>query len=317
MLRIAWKFAVSVAIFAFIISRVDISAVGRTLGKADAAYLALALLLSLLMVVTDALLWRGVLRSLGHTISLAVALLYSIVGCFFGSLGPAALGTDLFRAAQMHRLGVSIETTVNAVVVTRLVSFASLLLVIAFGMPFAWAYPMTDDQKHLLLSILLMGAGVFCGFVLIDPGHGWFGGLRGWPFVARIAALSRGVTTALTKRPSALMILASSTSTHLLRISIFAALAAALHVDVPFSAIFAFVPIAMLIAMVPISFASWGVREATIIFFLGLAGVPSEAALSVSVSYGLSRLVIGALGGIVWMIARAEHYNVEVADAPK
>jgi uncharacterized membrane protein YbhN (UPF0104 family) len=312
-----WKLAVSIAIFAFIFSRVDIDAVGRTIGNADTAYLGLAILLSLVMVVTDGLLWKSGLQSLGHHISHSAALLYSIVGCFFGTLTPSAVGADLFRAVQMYRLGVSVETTVHAVLVTRLVSFASLLLVIAVGIPLAWTYRFPNSDKYFLLSILLLSTGTFGGFLLIAPGYARFRWLHRWPLVARIADVSRGVSAALTKPSCAPMAWASSTATHLLRVSIFATIASALHIDVPFSAVFAFVPIAMLIAMVPISIASWGVREATIIFFLGFAGVPSEAALSISITFGLSRLLIGAVGGIVWMIARSDHYSLKVADASK
>jgi glycosyltransferase 2 family protein len=317
MSRFAWKLAISVAILAFIIGRIDIGAVGRAIGQADASYLSLALLLSVVMVVTDALLWRSALRSLGHNISHAPALLYAIVGCFFGSLGPSAMGADLFRAVQLRRLGVPIETTVHAVVVTRLASFASLLLVIALGVPFAWSYHLRATDKYLFLATLVIGTVSFGALLLVDPGYVRLRWLWRWPFIAKIAALSRGLSAALTDRLNAPMIWASSTSTHLLRVAIFAALAAALHVDVQLSALFAFVPIAMLIAMVPISFASWGVREASLIFFLGLASVPAEAALSISVAFGLSRLLMGAIGGIAWMLTRSDHYNLKVADVPK
>ncbi len=312
--RLAWKLAVSATIFAFIIWRIDIDTVGRAIGHADVSYLSLALFLSFAMVITDALLWKSALQSLGHNIARGPALLYSIVGCFFGSLGPSAVGTDLFRAVQMRRLGVPIETTVHAVVVARLVSFASLLLVIAVGIPLAWKYNLRTSDKSLFLSTLLVGSAAFAALLLIEPGYARFPALRRWPFVAKIAAVSRGLFAALTRASSAPLIWASSTSTHLLRISIFAALAAALHVEISYSAIFAFVPIAMLIAMVPISFASWGVREASLIFFLGLAGVPPAAALSISVVFGFSRLFMGAMGGIAWMIARSNHYDLKVAD---
>jgi glycosyltransferase 2 family protein len=312
--RLAWKLAVSATIFAFIIWRIDIDAVGRAIGHADVSYLSLALFLSFAMVITDALLWKSALQSLGHNIARAPALLYSIVGCFFGSLGPSAVGTDLFRAVQMRRLGVPIETTVHAVVVARIVSFASLLLVIAVGIPFAWKYDLRTSDKSLFLSTLLIGAAAFGALLLVEPGYARFLALRRWPFIAKIADVSRGVLAALTKSPSAPMIWASSTSTHLLRVSIFVALAAALHVDVSYSAIFAFVPIALLIAMVPISFAGWGVREASLIYFLGLAGVPTVAALSIYVVFGFSRLFMGAIGGIAWMVARSNHYDLKVAD---
>ena len=275
------------------------------------------LLLSFVTVVTDALPWKSALQSLGHTISRAAALLYAIVGCFFGSLGPSAMGADLIRAAQMRRLGVPIETTVYAVVVTRLASFASLLLVVAFGIPFAWMYHLSNADRDLFRLALLIGTAAFGALLLVGLGYIWSWRLRRWPFVAMIAAVSRGVFAALINPSNAPMIWVSSTSTHLLRASIFAALTAALHVDVPFSAVFGFVPIALLIAMVPISFASWGVRELTLIFFLGLAGVSSEAALSTSVVFGFSRLFMGTIGGIVWMIARSDHFNFKVADVSK
>jgi uncharacterized membrane protein YbhN (UPF0104 family) len=315
--KFVWKLAVSAAVFGFIVSRIDIDGVRRSIAHADFSYLSLVLLLSVAMVITDGLLWKSTLQSLGHQISRAPALLYAIVGCFFGSVGPSAMGADLFRAAQMRRLDIPIQTTIHAVVVTRLASFASLLVVITLGIPFALTYHLSTADKYLFLSIVVIGATGFGGLLLAGPAYAQLAFLRRLPMAARLAAVSACVSAALTKPSSASMVWASSTATHFLRISIFAALAAALHFDIPLSAIFAFVPIALLIAMAPISFAGWGVREANLIFFLGLAGVSSEAALSTSVFFGFSRLLMGAIGGFVWIITRSDHYNLKVVDASK
>jgi hypothetical protein len=45
------------------------------------------------------------------------------------------------------------------------------------------------------------------------------------------------------------------------------------------------------------------------IYGLGLASVPKEAALVVSILLGLSLAVVGALGGIAWLI---ESYRVKL-----
>ncbi len=90
--KLVWKLAVSVAILAFILSRVHLGAVGRSIANADPGYLWLAFLFSLIMVWTDAALWKSVLQSLGHRMGIVPALLYSIVGCFFGSLAPSSVG---------------------------------------------------------------------------------------------------------------------------------------------------------------------------------------------------------------------------------
>jgi len=66
--------------------------------------------------------------------------------------------------------------------------------------------------------------------------------------------------------------------------------------------------------MIPISLGSWGMREASVIFFLGWAGVPAAAALGISVIFGVLRILVSACGGIVWLVARPRHYNLEVAE---
>src|SRR5690349_20360932 len=103
----ALRLAVSVALIAIVLVRVDIRAVSRTIAGADEVPLMLSVLLSIAMTVTDAAQWHSVLRSLGHRISSKAALLYSFSGTFFGMIGPSSMGVDIFRAAQMRSLGIS------------------------------------------------------------------------------------------------------------------------------------------------------------------------------------------------------------------
>ena len=163
------KLTVSIALFAIVLSRVDISAVSQTIAGADVLPMILALLLSLAMAVADAAQWQSVLGSLGHRISLRTALLYSFVGSFFGVLGPSSMGVDVFRAAQMRRLGVPTETAVRAVVSTRLVAFVSLLMVIATGLPIAFRYNLTLRDQILMGSTFIAGVCLLSGILLFDP----------------------------------------------------------------------------------------------------------------------------------------------------
>jgi uncharacterized membrane protein YbhN (UPF0104 family) len=58
----------------------------------------------------------------------------------------------------------------------------------------------------------------------------------------------------------------------------------------------------MLMAMVPVSIAGWGVREGIMIYGLGLAKAPPEAALIASILVGLSLATVGLLGGLIWLM---------------
>ena len=61
------------------------------------------------------------------------------------------------------------------------------------------------------------------------------------------------------------------------------------------------IPPVVLLTAVPISISGWGVREGAMVACLGLAGVPSEQALSVSLLLGAISVIIGLVGGAIWL----------------
>ena len=63
------------------------------------------------------------------------------------------------------------------------------------------------------------------------------------------------------------------------------------------------VPPVMLITMVPISIAGWGVREATMGLAFGYAGLMSNEGVNVSLLFGAVYFVVGAFGGLVWILS--------------
>jgi glycosyltransferase 2 family protein len=314
--KIFLKLIVSISIFALVLSRIDIRAVGHAIAGANVLFLGLALLLALAMIVTDAAFLQSVLGSLGHRFSFGTAILYSFSGAFFGALGLAWTGADIFRAAQLRRVGIGTETAIRAVVTTRLMSFVSLLAVIACGLPIVLSYPLQPRDKLLLISFVAIALGGIIAFLVIGPARNQFPLLRVPALLERVAGVSSDLVKALSSKRYSFLSLLFSTSTHLVRVSVFAAIAAALHAEIKFAALYALVPISLLVAMIPIAIGSWGVREASVIFFLGQIGVPAAMALSISVAYGIIVLIVDALGGFVWIFSRSHHYQLAVVNAP-
>jgi uncharacterized membrane protein YbhN (UPF0104 family) len=310
MLKLCLKLAVSIVVFALVFSRVNMDVVVHALGGADIPILTLALLLALAMVITDAGFWQSVLGSLGHRISFTTALLYCIVGSFFGGIGLSWTGVDIFRAAQLRRSGVGTEAAIRAVVTTRLMSLTSLLSVIACGLPFVLGYPLQPRDKALLSFFVAMGICGMAAIAILGSAHKRFRLLELPAFFDKVVGVSADFWKAISDKRHWHTSLLYSTSTHLLRVSTFAAIAAALHAGVSFTALYAVVPISLLVAMVPIALGSWGVREASVIFFLGYVGVPAAIALSISVTYGILVLIVDAIGGPVWAFARSHHYGL-------
>jgi glycosyltransferase 2 family protein len=57
----------------------------------------------------------------------------------------------------------------------------------------------------------------------------------------------------------------------------------------------------ILIATIPVSIAGWGVRESAMVLAFSFAGLAENDGLIVSILYGAATLVVGAIGGIVWI----------------
>ena len=91
------------------------------------------------------------------------------------------------------------------------------------------------------------------------------------------------------------------------------AVAVAVGVDVSFTAIMIALPAVLLISSLPISLAGWGVREQSMVLALGAMGVAATDALAVSVLLGLSWIVIGLPGALVWLGHRRQGQTLDQA----
>jgi hypothetical protein len=132
-------------------------------------------------------------------------------------------------------------------------------------------------------------------------------GLLRWPALQRWWATRHLVQLAvitrklLTDRTTIWLIAPLSLLIHVM--SAVLAWCAARSVGAPFDAIQALllIPPIMLIAAVPISIAGWGVREKSLVLAFAYAGRSETDGFLVSVLIGASMLVVGILGGIVWL----------------
>jgi len=81
-------------------------------------------------------------------------------------------------------------------------------------------------------------------------------------------------------------------------------MAIGLDINVEWSGFLLIIPLVTLMMVVPISIAGWGVREGVMVVGFGYLGVAPEAALALSILYGLLMLVVALPGGIVWALKR-------------
>ena len=293
---------------------VDVGAVSRLLGGMDIRWVAAALVLIGLIIVADAVLLSGVMRLFERRVPMRTALLYSLVGWFFSNVAPSTVGGDLFRGVQLSRVGTPVGAAVRIILAIRLLSLATLVVIMFAGFPLALR--LVEDRRDIVFFGAVLGiSGAALLAVYLFSRFRWsFPAFDHWAVADKLRTVSRDFQTFL--RPSREVARAwlSSAAQHVLRVGALACLAAGLSLAIPVEILFALTPAALLVAMVPISLGGWGVRELTFVYFLGTAGVSAEAALSLSIAFGLLRIFVGAIGGIIWVLISEDHFRV---DAPE
>lgn len=293
---------------------VEVEAVARLLRGINVWWALAAVGMTSLIIVADAILLAVVMRIFDRRVSGPTALLFSLVGWFFSNVAPSTVGGDIFRGIQLSRVGTPVRAAVRVILAIRLLSLATLVVVMFAGFPLALG--LVQDQRDIVLlgAVLLFSAAALVALYLLAEFPWSFPALDRWAVIDKLKTVSRDFQSFL--RPSRVVAGAwlSSGAQHVFRVGALACLAAGLGLAIPFELLFALTPAALLVAMVPISFGGWGVRELTFVYFLGTAGVSAEAALTLSVAYGLLRIFVGAVGGVTWVLIGEEHFRV---DAPQ
>ncbi len=308
------KIAVAVLILGIIALRVDVAAALWLIGEADLFWLGAAIGVSLLIIVADAAFWSSSMRAVGLAMTFRSALLFGIAGWFFVNVAPSTVGADIFRAAQLRAAGATTEQSIRLVAAARLMSLAALIVIIGLGLPYALSVIDGVRDRLALGAIFAAAIGTVGGLVVFGPGierSALAARFRPAAFLGKLAADTRHLL--VTTTPSGWFYLAVQ---HLLRIAGVVLVARSLAIDADTLAFVALVPSAFLAAMAPITIAGWGVREASFVYFLGVAGVDAPAALATSILFGLTRVLIGLIGGLVWMATRSDRFSIAVDAGP-
>lgn len=226
-----------------------------------------------------------------------------MIGSFFSSFLPGVIGGDVVKAYYLNKDAKKISHTLASIFMDRYLGYVSLVLIgiIAFpfslkffgGSPYKWVMP-AIFVSFVVGSFLFFGLQLGRRFRTVSEFYDYFGTLWGKPGVMVKAVL----ISALIQLTGFLAV---------------AMLSRAMGQQIPFLTLFVFLPIIITITTIPISISGLGVREGAFVVLLGLIGVRSEAATSLSLAWFFSSFV-GSLPGLV---AYMRHTTGDADTAPE
>lgn len=269
--------AVSLAVSVAVLASVDASAVVERLKGLGPGWLLAAAALGPLQVALGGWRWARVSRALGVPLDTRSAIAEYGLSTGLNQVLPSGVAGDAVRVWRQRGHGLRAAT--HAAVVDRALGLGSLVLVTALSLPFWGDAPGTWSRVGAVVVVASLGFGL-----LVSPAGAATRGLLG------------------EDGPMQVFLSGALTASFLLGFGL-AGQAVGLA---PGDWLLTAVPWLLLAMAVPLSFAGWGIREASAaMVWPWLARTPDEG-VAVAAAYGVS-VLIGALPGLLfWGWARPE-----------
>lgn len=297
------KAGVSGFLLYFALNFVNIETVASRLSRIEPAWLALGMLALAVQILLLAVRWRQVVIRCGVDLPLRHMFRISMIALFFNQTLPSSVGGDAMRIWLVGKQA-NWRIATYSVFLDRVIGVLALAVLVVVCLPWTLELVSNPIGRTALLVIGLGSLGA--GAVFISLAWERLRILQRWSPTRHLAASAK-VAVAIIRSPRTLVtIFALSILIHLM--TAVAAWCAARSVSANLSllhSLFLVLPV-VLVSIVPISIAGWGVREGAMVAAFAYAGLPQSDGLIVSLLFGAGNLLMGAVGGLIWIAYRPQ-----------
>jgi uncharacterized membrane protein YbhN (UPF0104 family) len=306
------KAMISALLLYLSLRQVSLESVGQRLGRLDLNWGALILILLFAQMPLLALRWRAITAICGAELCPRTALRYTFIGRFFSQVLPSTAGGDAARIWLMARGGAGWPAAVYSVLIDRIVGISALAVLVVVCLP--WTVQLIHDPVARA-ALALIGFGTLgAALVFLALGIQRPRISERWWLTRHFATASR-LTWRLCRSAAGARVAALSFAIHFMTIVVAWGAAMAAHASVDFVYVLFLVLPVLLIATIPVSIAGWGVRESAMVLAFSYAGLAESDGLIVSIIFGATTLMIGVVGGIVWIASGYRWRSVESIEA--
>lgn len=304
-MKFLFKLLVSVSIIAYLFASTDLNSVFERMKTADPLLLIFATSLLFMLVMPQSLRWLNILWVSRPGFKFHSAVGITLIGWFFNQVLPSSVGGDAFRTWYACRFRVPFSLAAQSVIFDRISALMAVMMILLISSPwlnslFASTQPVISILTFAF-ALLLACSGLLVAdhailFLIPDSAK---------KHVIEFSSNARKVFLSKT----GLRIITLSAAIHFFVALAVWLLAQSMGITLNIFHSLLLMPVILFITAVPVSIAGWGIRESAMVVVFGMVGMPSEQAISLSLSFGLIMLVTGLPGGIVWWFMHHEVPN--------
>ena len=292
------KLLLSIAVLVYIVRGLDLRQLRSHLVSVDPLLFVLALTLIFFQTFVLNGRWALIMRALGVSLDWLAGWRILMISLWFNQVLPSSVGGDAVRMWLLRQRGVQWPEAVKGVAADRFTALIGLIVLMVAGLPFLMSR--VSNQAAILAIGGLTLAGIAGTAVLLTldrlPRR-----LIAHPAIASFVRFGTLVRFLLLQSERRVLLFGSALLIHLVTAAACYALARGVGAQLSMVDAGILIPPVVLLTAVPISISGWGVREGAMVACLGLAGIPSEEALSVSILLGGVSVIIGLAGGVIWL----------------
>ena len=312
-LLLAARILVSAALLYFAFRGIHIDSIQSRLSQISPLWMLLAVAATVFQIFLGALRWREISTACAAPLGNGQAFRYNMIGAFFNQTLPSTIGGDAMRLWLVKQTGAGWRAATYSVLVDRAIGLIALAIIVVASLPWSMDLVGNHRGRYALLLVDLAALAASVGFLIL--GRLQWGWLKTfWP-TRHVHACSVIANKVIFSTASGPKIAALSLSIHVMAVVIAWCAVRSIAAPAGFEQLFLLIPPIMLITMLPISIAGWGVREATMMVAFGYAGLAQADGTVVSLLFGASSFIVGAIGGLVWILS-AEKTSGSPEDAP-
>ena len=287
-LKTVLVFAITIAIFYFIFTKIDFYSVVEILSHANIFYLLIALLLLAVIILLGIKRWQIILKAMDYSIPYRKCFTIVMGALPLTSITPSKSG-DVIKAYYLKD-EIPISKTIGSVLTERVFDIFTLVLFSLIGMVFCQKF---EYASIALIALLGITAIFFIPHVHLNV-------LKEDSWTNKFHNIVLSMKTLTTNKKAFSGVMLYSFSIWFLSIIQTLMFFYAVGVKVPLLYTMAAIPIAIFIGLIPVTLGGMGTRDAAIIFLFSAYATPSEL-LGVGILFSVFRYWLLSLLGIPFM----------------
>jgi glycosyltransferase 2 family protein len=313
--KLAVKAGLTIVAFWFVFQGVDFDHLADILKQQDHVQLLIAAILVIFQSMLGAGRWRLIINSLAdareHRITLYSSMKIYYVGVFFTCCLPGTVGGDVVRVWMAKNENIPLPIAINSVIIDRMIALFAIGVMVVLTLPVIADAAGFNSLPIYPLIAIATAFGIYLIYNLDRLLHR-FKHIR---LINWFLYFIRSLRIILSHKRSSFISLMLALIAHVSYCIAAYIMAHSLGINLSIIHSLTFLPLIMLVTTIPISIGGWGVREAVMVWLLGLVGVSQAAALMLSIQLGLIIIILSLPASLLWLTHRKTVQQVSVTEA--